>query len=48
MGHLAGYRSDGLPLAMVSVPAFFFREIDGEVRPLIYGLQVTLYVAAGA
>ena len=30
------------------VPAFFFREIDGEIiwGPLIYGLQVTLYVAA--
>ena len=30
------------------VPAFFFREIDGEIiwGPLIYGLQVTLYAAA--
>ncbi|MEM7528412.1 MAG: amino acid ABC transporter permease [Pseudomonadota bacterium] len=30
------------------VPAFFYREIDGEIiwGPLIWGLQVTLYIAA--
>ncbi len=30
------------------VPAFFYREIDGEIiwGPLVYGLQTTLYIAA--
>jgi polar amino acid transport system permease protein len=30
------------------VPAFFYREIDGEIiwGPLVYGLQMTLYIAA--